>query len=74
MSRYSKYGQREHRLSVAQQHATSMEQLFANEIRQSVDNTKRYTQRSTFVQRRPANERRCSKGRHGRRLHVLRRQ
>ena len=55
MSRYSKYGQREHRSSVAQQHATRMEQLFANEIRQSVDNTKRYTQRSTFVQRRPAN-------------------
>lgn len=56
MSRHSKYGQREHRSSVAQQHATRMEQLFANEIRQSVDNTKRYNQRSTFVQCRPANE------------------
>ena len=56
MSRYSKYGQREHRSSAAQQHATRMEQLFANEIRQSVDNTKRYNQRSTFVQRQPAND------------------
>lgn len=56
MSKYSRYGQREHRSSAAQQHAASMEQLFANEIRQSVDHTKRYNQRSTFVQRRPAND------------------
>ena len=32
-----------------------MQSLFADEISQSVSHTKRYSQRSTFVQHRPAN-------------------
>ena len=55
MPRYSGYGEREHRASSAQRHTARMQFLFADEISQSVSRTKRYNQRSTFVQHRPAN-------------------